>query len=57
MDHPDVEWEGVHYIDLPQDSGKWRALANSAMELWVLRKARYFLTDEGTKFFKNDCTL
>ena len=57
MDPPDVEWEVVHSIDLPQDSDKRCALVNSVMKLWVPRKAIYFLTNEGTKFFKNDCTL
>ena len=38
MDPPDVEWEGVHSIDLLQDSDKWRALSNSVMKLWVHRK-------------------
>jgi len=56
MDPPDVELEGVHSIDLPQNSDKWLASANSVMKLWVPRKARYFLTNEGNKFFKNDCT-
>jgi hypothetical protein len=52
MDPPSVEWEGFHSIDLLQDSDKWRVLANSVMKLWDKRKARYFLTNEGTKFFK-----
>jgi len=31
MDLKEVGWEGLHWIDLAQDRGRWWALVNAAM--------------------------
>jgi hypothetical protein len=35
MDLREIEWDGVDWIDLAQDKGKWRTLVNTAMYLRV----------------------
>jgi Mlc titration factor MtfA (ptsG expression regulator) len=35
MDLREIEWDGVDWIDLAQDRDQWRALVNTAMNLWV----------------------
>jgi hypothetical protein len=35
MDLREVEWEGIDWIDLAQDRGRWRALVNTVMNLRV----------------------
>jgi hypothetical protein len=35
MDHRDLGWGGMHWIDLVQDRGQWRALVNMVMNLRV----------------------
>jgi hypothetical protein len=35
MDLRDIGWNGMYWIDLAQDSDQWRALVNTAMNLWV----------------------
>jgi hypothetical protein len=35
MDLGEIEWDGVYWIDLAQDRDQWRALVNTAMNLWV----------------------
>jgi hypothetical protein len=29
-----IEWDGMDWIDLAQDSGQWRALVNTVMKFW-----------------------
>jgi hypothetical protein len=36
MDLKDIAWGSVDWIQLAQDRGRWRALANTAMNLRVL---------------------
>jgi hypothetical protein len=31
----EIEWGGIDWIDLAQDRHHWRALENTAMNLWV----------------------
>jgi hypothetical protein len=31
----EIRWDGVDWIDLAQDSGQWRALVNTVMNLRV----------------------
>ena len=31
----EIRWERVDWIDLVQDTDKWRALADAVMKLWV----------------------
>jgi hypothetical protein len=31
----EVGWGGADWIDLAQDRGRWRALVNTVMNLWV----------------------
>jgi len=33
MRFKDVEWEGVNWINLAEDSDKWRAVVNMVMNL------------------------
>ena len=35
MDLQEVEWVGMHLIDLAHDMGRWRALVNAVMNLLV----------------------
>jgi hypothetical protein len=35
MDLRDIRWDGMDWIDLPQDRDQWRALVNTAMNLRV----------------------
>jgi hypothetical protein len=35
MDLREIGWSGMGWIDLAQDSGKWRVLVNTAMNLRV----------------------
>jgi hypothetical protein len=35
MDLGEVGWDGVDWIDLAQDRGRWRALVNAVMNLRV----------------------
>jgi hypothetical protein len=36
--------EGMNCIDLTQDKGKWPALTNTVMNLWISQTAGNFLT-------------
>jgi len=31
----EIRWESVDWIDLAQDTGRWRALVNAVLKLWV----------------------
>jgi hypothetical protein len=44
MDLREIEWGGMDWIDLAQDSDHWRALVNSAMNLLVPQNAGKFLS-------------
>jgi hypothetical protein len=35
MDHREIEWVGMDWIDLAQDRDQWRAFVNTIMNLWV----------------------
>jgi hypothetical protein len=35
MDLREIGWDGVDWIRLAQDRDQWRALVNTAMNLWV----------------------
>jgi hypothetical protein len=35
MDLREIEWDGMNWIDLAQDSDQWRALVNTVMNLWA----------------------
>jgi hypothetical protein len=36
MDLTETGWRGVELIQLAQDRGRWQALVNTVMNLWVL---------------------
>jgi hypothetical protein len=40
----DIDWEGVHWIDLAQDRDQWRALMNTVMSFRVPSNAQKFLS-------------
>jgi hypothetical protein len=44
MAHQDVRFEGMDWIDLVQDTDRWRALGNAVMNLRVPLNAGNFLT-------------
>jgi len=35
MDLKEIGWETVNWINLAQDRGKWLAVFNTVMNLWV----------------------
>jgi hypothetical protein len=35
MDHREIGWDGMDWIELAQDTGQWRALVNMMMNLWI----------------------
>jgi hypothetical protein len=35
MDFRDIEWDGMDWIDLDEDTDQWRALVNTVMNLRV----------------------
>jgi hypothetical protein len=35
MNLREIKWDGVDWIDLPQDRGQWRALVNTVINLRV----------------------
>jgi hypothetical protein len=37
MDHREIGWGGMDWIDLAQERDQWRALVNPAMNLLVLK--------------------
>jgi hypothetical protein len=44
MDLRERRWDGMDWIDLAQDRDKWRALANTVMNLRVPKNCRKFLS-------------
>jgi hypothetical protein len=44
MDREEIGWEGVDWIDLAHDRGKWRALVITEMKLGIPDNAGNFLT-------------
>jgi hypothetical protein len=36
MDHGEMAWSGVDWIDLAQDRNKWRALVSAVVTYWEL---------------------
>jgi hypothetical protein len=35
MDLREIGWDGMDWIDLPQNRDQWEAFVNTAMNLWV----------------------
>jgi hypothetical protein len=44
MDHGEIGWDGVNWIDLAQDRDQWRAHVNMAINLRVPQNAGKFLS-------------
>jgi len=44
MDHQEVGWRGIVWIDLAEDRDRWLALVNIVMDLRVPNTAVNFLT-------------
>jgi hypothetical protein len=34
IDLREIEWDGIDWIDLAQDSDQWRTLVNTVMKCW-----------------------
>jgi hypothetical protein len=43
MDLGEIGWDVMHWIDMAQDRGHWRALVNTVMNLRVPQNAGKFL--------------
>jgi hypothetical protein len=44
MDLREIEWDGMDWIDLAQDTDQWRALVNTVMNLRVQQNVAKFLS-------------
>jgi hypothetical protein len=44
IDLKEIEWDGMYWIALAQDRGKWRALVITVMNLRVPKNAGKFLS-------------
>jgi hypothetical protein len=44
LDYREMSWEGVHWIHLAQDTDRWWALVNTAMNVRTSYEVRNFLT-------------
>jgi hypothetical protein len=48
VDHKEIDWDGVKWINPDQEKNKWRSLVNMASNLRVPYKERNFLNCRGT---------
>jgi len=46
MGHKETGWEGMDWIELAQDRGKWQTLVNEVMNLWGTQYVGTFLSSE-----------
>jgi hypothetical protein len=54
MDLREIGINGANWIQLAQDRIQWRACVNTVMNLWVHKKAGYFLTSRVMISFSNN---
>lgn len=40
----EMEWQGMHWIDVAQNTDRWQALMNAVMTLQVPESVGHFLT-------------
>jgi hypothetical protein len=43
MDLREIGWDGMDWIDLAQDRNQWRALVNTAMNIWIVAGSQEWL--------------
>jgi hypothetical protein len=43
MDLREIGWDGVDWIDVAENRDQWRALVNTAMNLWIPQNVSKFL--------------
>jgi hypothetical protein len=57
MDHREIGWGGIEWIDLAQDRDRWKALVNTVMNLRVLYNFGKFLSNFSTGGFSRRAQL
>jgi hypothetical protein len=57
MDLREIGWGGMDWIDLAQDSDRWRALVNTVMNLQVPENVGKFLSNCATGGFSRRAQL
>jgi hypothetical protein len=57
MDHREIGWSGMDWIDLAQDRNHWSSLVNTVMNLWVPYNVGKFMSSCTTDGFSRRAQL